>query len=108
MSQDFEENFQREGGEGTEGGADDLEYDDSAFYYFSLLVLSLVLIPVTWTIVKSLIWGNVKIETYPGGCQCVHCKAKVTIKQAEVQKNIFKSSFYFKIIVASFFWYIWY
>ena len=80
------ENFKREGGEGTGGGAEDLEYDDSAFYYFSLLVLSLVLIPVTWTIVKTLVWGDKKIETFAGGCQCVHCMAKVTIKQDEAKK----------------------
>ena len=85
-----------------------MDYDDSAFYYFSLMILSLILLPVTWGILKSIIWGNVKIETFPGGCQCTHCKAKLTIKQEQAYKSVFKGSFYFRIIVAAFFWYLWY
>ena len=85
-----------------------MEYDDSAFYYFSLLILTFILLPVTWGILKSIIWGDVQIETFPAGCQCTYCKAKVTIKQEQAYKNVFKGGFYFRIIVATFFWYLWY
>lgn len=85
-----------------------MEYDDSAFYYFSLMILTMILLPVTWSIVKSVVWGDFKIEDFPGGCQCVHCKAKVAVKQEMAYKNVFRGSFYFKLIVAAFFWYLWY
>jgi len=38
----FKENFER-------GSKEQLDYDDSAFYYFSTAMLSAVLIPITYT-----------------------------------------------------------
>ena len=45
-----------------------LEYDDSAFYYFSISLLSFLLIP--WTLhLLSTVWvGEVRIEDQPGSC----------------------------------------
>ena len=54
----FSDNFKRDSEE------DMLEYDDSAFYYFSIAVLSAILIPMTWSIIKLLIWGDFHIPEY--------------------------------------------
>ena len=85
-----------------------LEYDDSAFYYFSISVLSAILIPMTWSIIRLLIWGDTHIPEYPSQCRCAVCTAKIAIKKKKARANVFKGSFYFRVIVAAFFWYIWY
>ena len=45
----FQDNFKRE----QSGEDDELEYDDSAFYFFSMAVLSFIVVPFTlhllWT-----------------------------------------------------------
>lgn len=41
MSTGFKENFER-------GERDTLDYDDSAFYYFSMTLLLVFLLPATW------------------------------------------------------------
>lgn len=56
----FSDNFKRDSEEEM------LEYDDSAFYYFSIAVLSFVLIPITWSILCQLIWGDVQVENFVG------------------------------------------
>ncbi len=40
----FKENFER-------GEKEQLDYDDSAFYYFSLAVLSVVVFPLTYYLI---------------------------------------------------------
>lgn len=47
-----------------------LEYDDSAFYYFSIAVLSAVIVPATYSLAKSALFGDLQIQEYAGGCQC--------------------------------------
>lgn len=42
----FSDNFKRDSEE------DMLEYDDSAFYYFSIAVLTSLLVPFTWSILS--------------------------------------------------------
>lgn len=91
----FEDTFSKSGA----GDEDAMDYDDSAFYYFSFVILTIVLLPITWGIIKSIIWGDLKI---------VEGKAKATIKQEQAYSSVFKGSFYFRIIVAAFFWHLWY
>ncbi len=55
----FSDNFKRDSEE------DMLEYDDSAFYYFSLAVLTFILMPMTYSILKTLIWGSQKVQSFP-------------------------------------------
>ena len=57
----FEDTFSKSGA----GDEDAMDYDDSAFYYFSFLILTIVLLPITWGIIKSVIWGDFKIEALP-------------------------------------------
>lgn len=56
MSSGFKENFER-------GEKEQLDYDDSAFYYFSLAMLILVLVPATYyMIVKPVLYGDLQIN----------------------------------------------
>jgi hypothetical protein len=52
----FKDNFKRDSEE------DMLEYDDSAFYYFSLAVLTFILLPYTFYQLRTIIVGDVKLE----------------------------------------------
>lgn len=85
-----------------------LEYDDSAFYYFSISILTAILLPFTWSIISSVIWGEIEIEHFPGGCKCARCTAMINVKRSAARKQTFRGSFYFRVMVAIFLWYIWY
>jgi len=53
MSSGFKENFERGGGD------DEMDYDDSAFYYFGMAMLCIVLIPATYTqIISPVFFGE--------------------------------------------------
>jgi hypothetical protein len=68
MSSGFKENFER-------GGADDeMDYDDSAFYYFSMAMLSIVLIPATYNmIIYPIFFGDMSVNTKLKNCKCKIC-----------------------------------
>jgi hypothetical protein len=52
----FKENFER-------GEKDELDYDDSAFYYFGLSMLLIILVPATYLmIVKPIMFGEYSIN----------------------------------------------
>jgi hypothetical protein len=52
----FKENFER-------GDKDELDYDDSAFYYFGLAMLFVILVPATWIlIIKPVLFGEYSIN----------------------------------------------
>ena len=73
----FSDNFKRDSEE------DMLEYDDSAFYYFSLAVLSFILMPMSYSLLCSLIWGEIEIQSFPAACQCSRCLAMISIKKKQ-------------------------
>jgi hypothetical protein len=53
----FKENFER-------GDKDELDYDDSAFYYFGLSMLFVILVPLTWLLIlKPVLFGEYYINT---------------------------------------------
>lgn len=63
----FKENFERD-------QRDELDYDDSAFYYFSMAILFIVLMPATWYMVlKPVITGGNSINTSLKNCKCHIC-----------------------------------
>ena len=39
-----------------------LDYDDSAFYYFFISILTVILVPLTLSIIKTVIRGEVNEE----------------------------------------------
>jgi hypothetical protein len=51
----FGDNFKREAEE------DMLEYDDSAFYYFSMSLLTCITVPMTLVMIRNLIYGDVTL-----------------------------------------------
>ena len=73
MSSGFKENFQR-------GKADDdgMDYDDSAFYYFGVSMLFIVLIPLTYNwIIKPVFFGEIQINFKNKNCECRNCKKRM-------------------------------
>lgn len=66
MSSGFKENFQRQGGE-DEG----MDYDDSAFYYFGMAMLGVILIPLTYNwFLKPIFYGEIQINYSNKNCEC--------------------------------------
>ena len=56
----FQDNFKSDQEE------DMLGYDDSAFYYFSISILSFLLFPATISMLYSIYTGSVKIDDFSG------------------------------------------
>ena len=98
----FSDNFKRDSEE------DMLEYDDSAFYYFSFAILTSLLVPFTWTLLKSMIWGEVTIESFPAACKCARCSALVILKRRQAKAQVYTRSFYTRMMIAASLWYVWY
>ena len=103
MSQSgFSDNFKKDSDE------DMLEYDDSAFYFFSIAVLTFLLVPFTWAILSSMCWGDITIESFATACKCSRCTALVSIKKRQAKSQIYTRSFYIRMLIAAFLWYVWY
>lgn len=67
MSGSFKENFER-------GDREQLDYDDSAFYYFGMSMLLVTLIPATWYMVfKPILFGETTINYHLKNCLCYIC-----------------------------------
>ena len=98
----FSDNFKRDSEE------DMLEYDDSAFYYFSIAVLTSVLIPFTWSLLSAMIWGDVVIEDFPAACKCARCSALIRDKRRQAKAQVFSRNFYTRLLIAACLWYVWY
>lgn len=84
-----------------------LEYDDSAFYYFSIALLSALLIPYTLSLLHSVFTGEVDLPQIPTSCQCSRCNALYIAKTRQARSSVFNRAFFFKVMVAVFFWYLW-
>jgi hypothetical protein len=75
MSGSFKENFER-------GDREKLDYDDSAFYYFSMSMLLVVLIPATWyMILKPVMFGETSINYSLKNCNCKICIDRLKKRQ---------------------------
>lgn len=98
----FSDNFKRDSEE------DMLEYDDSAFYFFSIAVLTSILIPFTWSILSAMIWGDVVIEDFPGACKSARYTALIISKRREAKAQVYNRAFYTRILIAACLWYVWY
>jgi len=61
MSENFKENFFRD-------EEQQLDYDDSAFYYFFIAILTVGILPYTYHIIKTMIMGEMKIEINNNNC----------------------------------------
>jgi len=98
----FKDNFAR----GDEENM--LEYDDGAFFYFSLALITFVTLPYTYYLLKSLIYGDDHLEEFPSNCKCAQCMALIQVKKKHIRANRFTRSVFFRCLVGAFLWYIWY
>lgn len=98
----FKENFAR----GEE--EDMLEYDDGAFFYFSMSLLTFIALPYTYYLLKSLLFGDDHLEEFSSNCKCTSCMALIQVKKKMIAANRFTRSVFFRCLVGSFIWYIWY
>jgi hypothetical protein len=46
-----------------------LDYDDSGFYYFSLAVLTFILLPYYYYLIKTILKGNVDLNWEGVNCE---------------------------------------
>ena len=88
-------------------------YDDTAFTYFALSVLVIILVPSTLAYIKSiyiftfllnllLVWRKSFSAKYTGSCGCVECRKKSKTLQIQSRKPSFwgllKFCFYLLIL----------
>ncbi len=50
-----------------------LDYDDSAFYYFFISILTVILVPISYGIIKTVIFGEKKFDLTNKNCECSRC-----------------------------------
>lgn len=62
----FQDNFHRE-------EENKLDYDDSAFYYFFISLLTVFLVPFTLHILKTMVTGEKNIDISGKNCECAKC-----------------------------------
>jgi translocation protein SEC63 len=102
MSSGFKENFER-------GEKESLDYDDSAFYYFSLALLLLGLVPATWyMIIKPIIFGEISINYTYKTCKCNMCVERMTTRAKFYQFSWLNKFFILKLVCISIGWYMTY
>lgn len=89
----FGDNFKRDKEE------DMLEYDDSAFYYFSLALLAFATAPLTWHVLSKIIFGDARLNSSLKNCECSICKAKMKNRSAALRSSYLNKGFAIKVIV---------
>lgn len=97
----FQDNFHRE-------EEKLLDYDDSAFYYFFISILTVFLIPFTYHILKTIVFGEKKFDYNNKNCQCNHCKEVLARRLKIYRKTWLRPGFFFKVAIAALFWFLWY
>jgi translocation protein SEC63 len=101
----FKETFTKE-----EGGEKNLDYDDSAFYYFAGVIEILVLLPLIYTFIKNRIFGKSvegpsisNLDKMTRNCSCSRCKSiqqlRITHQKTESRRFGFSGLFHLLLIV---------
>jgi len=93
----FQDNFHRE-----EEKA--LDYDDSAFYYFSVAILTVIIFPVTIMLIRTMLTGEKQIDLTARNCECARCKALIKERQAVLARSWMRPGFYTKIVLTLLLW----
>lgn len=102
MSSGFKENFER-------GEKESLDYDDSAFYYFSVALLLIGLIPATWYfIMKPVMYGEIAINYSLKSCKCKICEDRLAKRSAVYRFSWLNVSFLFKFFIIVIGWFMCY
>ena len=98
----FKENFER-------GDKEQLDYDDSAFYYFSLSFLLLILFPATYyMIIKPIFFGDIKVNYHNKNCKCYICVHKLAERAAVYRYSWLNAWFVIKALCLVYLWFLCY
>lgn len=87
----FKDTFTRD-----QGGENNLQYDDTAFYYFFLTILALSIIPLIISIFRQ-IFFNSEVKKIKTNCPCLKCKSKTENIKKEVAYSWISKSLFFKV-----------
>lgn len=94
----FKENFGRSEDE-------NLNYDDTAFYYFSFGILGFAMVPLTYLLViRPMYDGEKVIKTSIMNCQCETCADRMRKRQALYRFAFFNKAFLAKVIAVAIGW----
>ena len=99
----FKQSFERS------GEKENLDYDDSAFYYFGLAMLNVVLIPATYYLVlKPVLFGEFQVNRNMKNCKCDLCTERLQKRQAVYRYSWLNMQFMINLLILAFFWYLCY
>ena len=101
MSENFKENFFRD-------EEQQLDYDDSAFYYFFISILTCIILPYTYYLIKNMILGEKKIDVKGKNCECTKCKETFKAREKVYKKSWIRVGFFVKVFITLALWYLWY
>lgn len=85
-----------------------LDYDDSGFYYFSLAVLTFILLPYYYYLIKTILKGNVDLNWEGVNCETEWFQNLIKSKQVKAKSSIWTKSLLFRIFIAFSLSYVWY
>ncbi len=98
---DWKENFFR-------NEEESLDYDDSAFYYFAISLLTVILLPVTIYMLSRMCLGEKKISINGKNCECSHCKQLYKKRKQMLRGSWIRCGFFMQVLILLFFWYLLY
>lgn len=102
MSSGFKENFER-------GESENLDYDDSAFYYFGLAILLISLIPATYyMILEPMLFGDIRVNYSNKNCKCDTCLDRINKRALLYRFTWLNTGFMIKFAILSVMWFMCY
>jgi translocation protein SEC63 len=84
----------------------ELQYDDSAFYIFFISLLTIVLVPYTYYMLKSILFGEIDLNLGGQNCGCTKCVAKRGQRVSKSRRSCFRLGFFFKLACLAGLWYV--
>mgnify|MGYP001459418723 CR=1 FL=1 len=84
-----------------------LDYDDSAFFYFSLAILSFILVPYWYFAFKAAYVSKFSFDNQGVNCETKWFQDLMKEKKKQSKKSNLNLSLMFRFFVGAFFSYIW-
>jgi len=66
------------------------------------------LVPLTYSILKTMLFGEQKLDTSNRNCECARCSDLIQKRQKVHSKTWMRPGFYFKVFIALSLWFVWY
>lgn len=85
-----------------------LEYDDSAFYYFSFSILSFAILPFTYYTLKRVYFGMHDLEEHGINPETPTFQRLLADKRKQAKSAIWNLPFMFRLVCLVLFWALWY